>query len=78
MHVNVYLAPEKGHLNQPRHKSAIWGPGLSDSTGLGLAGVAVVPVNEFLGHSSIEMTLRDAHPCSENKRRAVHCLDGHY
>ncbi len=54
-----------------------WGPGLPDATGLVLAGVDVVTVREFLGHSSIEMTMRDAHPFSENKRRAVQRLDRH-
>ncbi len=53
------------------------GAGLSDATGLVLAGVDVVTVIEFLGHSSIEMTMRDAHPSSENKRRAVQRLDRH-
>ncbi len=42
-----------------------------------LAGLDVVTVGEFLGHTSIEMTMRDAHPSSENKRRATQCLDGH-
>ena len=78
MHVNVYLSLERGHLNQPHYKSAVLGPGLPDGTGVVLAGVEVVTVNEFLGHSCMEMTLRDAHPSSKNKRRAVQCLDGHY
>ncbi len=65
---------QRRHLNQPHHKSASWGPGLPDVTCLGLAGVEVVTVSEFLGLSSIEMTLGDAHPSSENKRQAVQCL----
>ncbi len=69
---------QRRHLNQPHHKSAIWGLGLPDATRLGLAGVDVVTVSEFLGLSGIEMTLRDAHPSLENKRRAVQCLAGHY
>ncbi len=77
MHVNVHLSLERGHLNQLHHNSAIWGPGLPDATGLVLAGVDVVTVSEFLSHSSIEMTMRDAHPSSENKRRAVQRLDRH-
>ncbi len=77
MHVNVHLSLERGHLNQLHHKSIIWGPGLPDATGLVLARVDLVTVSEFLGHSSIEMTMRDAHPSSEKKRRAVQRLDRH-
>ncbi len=77
MHVNVFLSPERGHLNQPHYKSAVLGPGLPDGNHLGLAGVEVVTGSEFLGLSGIEMTLPDAHPSSENKRRAVQCLAGH-
>ena len=39
------------------------------------AGVDLVTVKEILGHSSIEMTIRYAHPTSENKRRAVEKLE---
>ena len=62
----------------PTTQKAIGGLGWPDATGLVLVGVDVVTVSESLGHSSIEMTLPDAHPSSENKRRAVQCLDGHY
>ena len=71
MHVNVFLSLERAHLNQPHYKSAVLGPGLPDGTGW------VVTGSEFLGHSCIEMTLGDTHPSSENKRRAVQCLNGH-
>ena len=39
------------------------------------AGVDLVTVKEILGHSSIEMTIRYAHPTPENKRRAVEKLE---
>ena len=38
-------------------------------------GVDLVTVKEILGHSKIEMTMRYAHPTSENKRRAVAVLE---
>lgn len=38
------------------------------------AGVDIVTVKEILGHSSIEMTMRYAHPTPENRRRAVDVL----
>jgi len=37
-------------------------------------GVDIVTVKEILGHSSIEMTMRYAHPTPENKRKAVDVL----
>jgi hypothetical protein len=37
-------------------------------------GVDLVTVEEILGHSSIEMTMRYAHPTPENMRRAVEKL----
>ncbi len=37
-------------------------------------GIDLVTVKEILGHSSIEMTMRYAHPTPENKRRAVNVL----
>jgi len=49
------------------------------ATRLVMAGVDLPTVSELLGHSSIEMTMRYAHPSPENKRRAVELLcDGHY
>ncbi len=54
MHVNVYLSLERRHLNQLHYKSAGWGPGLPDGTGLLLGGVEVVIVSEFLSSSCIE------------------------
>lgn len=38
------------------------------------AGVDLVTVSKILGHSSIQMTMRYAHPTSENKRKAVDVL----
>ena len=35
----------------------------------------LVTVKEILGHSRIEMTMRSAHPTSENKRKAVAVLE---
>ena len=40
-----------------------------------MGGVDLVTVKEILGHSRIEMTMRYAHPTSENKRKAVAVLD---
>jgi integrase len=37
-------------------------------------GVDIVTVKEILGHQSIEMTMRYAHPTPENKRKAVDVL----
>jgi len=37
-------------------------------------GIDLVTVKEILGHSSIEMTMRYAHPTPENKRKAVNVL----
>jgi integrase len=37
-------------------------------------GVDLVTVKEILGHASIQMTMRYAHPTPENKRRAVDVL----
>jgi len=49
------------------------------ATRLVLAGVDLATVSELLGHSSIEMTMRYAHPSPENRRRAVELLsDRHY
>ena len=49
------------------------------ATRLVMAGVDLATVSELLGHSSIEMTMRYAHPSPENKRRAVELLsDRHY
>ena len=39
-------------------------------------GVDLVTVKEILGHSSIEQTMRYAHPTPENKRKAVNVLAG--
>jgi len=39
-----------------------------------MGGVDLVTVKEILGHSTIEMTMRYAHPTPENKRRAVEVL----
>ncbi|MGI8784387.1 MAG: tyrosine-type recombinase/integrase [Acidobacteriota bacterium] len=48
------------------------------ATRLVTAGVDLATVSQLLGHSSIEMTMRYAHPSPENKRRAVDLLcDGH-
>ncbi|RMG47590.1 MAG: site-specific integrase [Acidobacteria bacterium] len=38
------------------------------------SGVDLVTVKELLGHKSIQMTLRYAHPTPEGKRRAVEIL----
>lgn len=35
------------------------------------AGVDLVTVSKILGHSSIQMTMRYAHPTTENMKRAV-------
>jgi len=36
----------------------------------------LVAVKEILGHATIQMTMRYAHPTPENKRRAVDVLAG--
>lgn len=38
------------------------------------AGVDLVTVSKILGHSTIQMTMRYAHPTPENMRRAVETL----
>jgi len=38
------------------------------------AGVDIVTVSRILGHSSIQMTMRYAHPTPENMKRAVERL----
>ena len=37
-------------------------------------GVDLVTVKEILGHATIQMTMRYAHPTPENKRHAVEVL----
>ncbi|MGB2763949.1 MAG: site-specific integrase, partial [Candidatus Aminicenantaceae bacterium] len=39
-----------------------------------IGGIDLVTVKEILGHSSIEQTMRYAHPTPENKRKAVNVL----
>ena len=39
-----------------------------------MGGIDIVTVSQILGHSSISMTMRYAHPTPENKRRAVDIL----
>jgi len=39
-----------------------------------MGGIDLVTVKEILGHSTIEMTMRYAHPTPENKRKAVEIL----
>ena len=39
------------------------------------SGVDLVTVKEILGHSSIEMTMRYAHPTTEGKMNAVKALE---
>lgn len=39
-----------------------------------IGGVDLVTVKEILGHADIKMTMRYAHPTSENKRKAVDVL----
>ena len=40
-----------------------------------MGGVDLVTVKEILGHSSIEMTMRYAHPTTEGKMNAVNALE---
>jgi site-specific recombinase XerD len=40
-----------------------------------MSGVDLATVKEILGHSSIEMTMRYAHPTSEGKMNAVKALE---
>jgi integrase len=40
-----------------------------------MSGVDLATVKEILGHSSIEMTMRYAHPTSEGKLNAVKALE---
>lgn len=46
----------------------------TSATFMVMGGVDLVTVKEILGHSSIEMTMRYAHPTPENKRKAVNVL----
>ncbi|MEN6560537.1 MAG: hypothetical protein ABFD52_07170 [Acidobacteriota bacterium] len=39
-----------------------------------IGGIDLVTVKEILGHATIKMTMRYAHPTPENKRRAVEVL----
>jgi len=41
------------------------------ATNLVLDGVDLVTVKELMGHATIEMTMRYAHPSPETKRKAV-------
>ncbi len=76
MYFNVHLSLERAYLQPTLLQKCCSGAWVTRWHWLG--GVEGVTVSEFLGHSSIEMTLGDAHPSSENKRRAVQCLDRHY
>jgi hypothetical protein len=40
-----------------------------------MSGVDLATVKEILGHSSIEMTMRYAHPTTEGKMNAVRALE---
>jgi integrase len=40
-----------------------------------MSGVDLATVKEILGHSSIEMTMRYAHPTTEGKMNAVKALE---
>ena len=42
------------------------------------SGTDLVVVQEILGHSSIQTTMRYAHPVPENKKRAIECLSNLY
>jgi site-specific recombinase XerD len=42
-----------------------------------MRGVALKAVQELLGHSTIEMTMRYAHLSPDIRREAVQLLDGH-
>jgi integrase len=52
-------------LHDLRHTAASW---------MVEAGVDLVTVSKILGHSSIQMTMRYAHPTPENMKRAVERL----
>jgi hypothetical protein len=39
-----------------------------------IGGIDLVTVKEVLGHATIQMTMRYAHPTPENKRKAVEVL----
>jgi hypothetical protein len=39
-----------------------------------IGGIDLVTVKEILGHATIQMTMRYAHPTPENKRKAVEVL----
>jgi integrase len=39
-----------------------------------IGGIDLVTVKEILGHATIQMTMRYAHPTSANKRHAVEVL----
>jgi integrase len=41
-----------------------------------IGGIDLVTVKEILGHATIQMTMRYAHPTPENKRHAVEVLSG--
>jgi len=46
----------------------------SAATLMVMGGVDLVTVKEVLGHSTIQMTMKYAHPTPENKRKAVNVL----
>jgi integrase len=46
------------------------------SGGMVSGGIDLVTVMEILGHATIQMTMRYAHPTPENKRHAVEVLSG--
>ena len=46
----------------------------SAATIMVMSGVDLVTVSQILGHSTIQMTMRYAHPTPENKRKAVNAL----
>jgi len=54
------------HFHDLRHTAA---------TMMVVSGVDLVTVKEILGHSSIEMTMRYAHPTTEGKMNAVRALE---
>ena len=59
-------------------------PGISDfrfhdlryaaATYIVIGGIGLITVKEILGHATIQMTMRYAHPTPENKRQAVEVL----
>ncbi len=72
----TYMKNIQESFNKAKLKAGIFGLRLHDlqhtaASKMINAGIDIVTVSKILGHSTIQMTMRYAHPTPENMQRAV-------